>query len=51
MRVLRLRRGGDDLRRIGLHHLHVADGANRRAVAGAHARRAHHAHFCAELLR
>ncbi len=34
-----------------LHHLGVADGADRRAVAGAHAGRAHHAHVAAELVR
>ena len=49
MRVRRLGRGGDDLRHIGLEHLHMADRAGRRAVARAHARRAHHAHIDAEL--
>ena len=51
MRVRGLRRGGNDLRRVGLHHLHMADGADRRAIAGAHARRAHDAHVGAERLR
>ncbi len=34
-----------------VHHLRMADGADRRAVAGAHAGRAHDAHARPELLR
>ena len=49
MSVLRLRRGGDDLRHIGIEHLDMADRAGRRAIARAHARRAHDAHIDAEL--
>ena len=51
MRVCGLRRRRGDARRIGCHDLHMADGTDRRAVAGAHARRAQHAHFCAQLFR
>ena len=51
MRVRRLGRRRGNVRRIGLHDLHMADGADRRAVAGAHAWRAHHAHIRAELFR
>ena len=49
MRGLCRRRG--DFRGRRLHDLDMADGADRRAVAGAHARRAHHAHIGAELFR
>ncbi len=43
------RRG--DIVRIGLEGLHMTDGDDRRAVAGAHAWRAHDAHILAEDLR
>ena len=49
MRGLGRRRG--DFRHIGLHDLDMADRADRRAVAGAHARRAHHPHVRPELFR
>ena len=43
-----LPRGGDAILR-GAEHLHMADRADRRAVARAHARRAHDAHTRPEL--
>ena len=47
----RLGRGRDDFRGIGARDLDMADRADRRAVAGAHAGRAHDAHSGAEFLR
>ncbi len=51
MRMRGLGRGCGDFRRVGMHHLHVTDRADRRAVASAHAGRAHHAHIWAQLFR
>ncbi len=51
VRVLRHDRGPGDAIRRRAEHLHVADRADRRALAGAHARRAHHAHVRPELAR
>ena len=42
---------GRDALRGRPHHLRMADGADRRTVAGAHARRAHDAHVLAEPVR
>ena len=49
MRVRALARRRADALAVRLHHLHMADRADRRAVARAHARRAHDAHAGAEL--
>ena len=44
-------RGRGDLAAVRLHHLDMADGANRGAVTGAHAGGAHYAHAGTKLLR
>src|SRR5206468_1125155 len=44
-------RGRGHFAGIGLHDLNVPDRANRRVIAGAHARRAHDAHTRPELVR
>ena len=51
MRVYAFRAAVTTARSSALHHLHMADGAHRRAVARAHAGRPHDAHARAELLR
>ena len=48
VRVRALRNGGRHVLRRRPHHLHVADGTNRRAVASAHAGRGHDPHVRAE---
>jgi hypothetical protein len=49
--MLTVRGGGHDAFDACAHHLGMADGADRRTVAGAHARRAHDAHVGAEPVR
>ena len=49
--VRRLGCRSDNLLDVGVQHLHMPDGASWRAIAGAHARRTHHAHAGREPLR
>src|SRR5262249_32345305 len=51
VRMRRVRRSGRHFGCIGVHDLHMADRANRSAVAGTHARSAHNAHGGSELAR
>ena len=51
LRMRRLAGGGGNALLGSLHHLHMADRADRRTVAGAHARRPHHPHIAAEPVR
>ena len=51
VRMRRLGRGRGNFRAVGLHDLHMADGADRRTVAGAHAWRPHHPDVGPEFFR